>query len=205
MLRVAAARRVGLGAATEHVAGVIVMARTLPLLVVDGYNVIFASERYRVLIDEDAGDAYGTDPFIQARELLLADVAAYAQKRFEATIVFDAANNVSPVRPNSARAGVQLVFSETGESADTVIERLVSAARRENREVTLVTSDKTVRATVGGIPVTHLSSALLVHEIETGADESWQAATERQHQHLTVADRLSPADRAKLDHLLGRR
>ncbi len=41
------------------------------LLVVDGYNVIRATDRYAHLIDE--GDA---DPFMRAREALLSDVAA---------------------------------------------------------------------------------------------------------------------------------
>ena len=122
------------------------------LLVVDGYNVIFKGERYTSLMDESDT----ADPFEAARERLVSDVAAYAQGRYEAVVVFDAAGNVSPDRPNLPKAGVRVVFSETGESADSVIERLVTTARRQPREVTVITSDKTIRATVGGVPVTRV-------------------------------------------------
>ena len=90
------------------------------LLVVDGYNVIFKSARYLARMDETVAG----DPFEQARDLLVADVAAYAKGRYEPVIVFDAAGNVSPERPDLSKAGVRMVFSRTGESADAVIERM---------------------------------------------------------------------------------
>ena len=148
------------------------MAR-LPLLVVDGYNVIYGTTRYQGLIDEHAGagaladvkylsrDPYGHDPFDRARDALVADVAAYAQGSYDPVIVYDGAQNLSEDRPNLSKAGVRVIFSQTGESADTVIERLVTRARHENRDVLLVTSDNTIRFTVGGVPVTSISSQLL--------------------------------------------
>ena len=174
--------------------------RDLELLVVDGYNVIYKTPRYTSLMDES--DSH--DPFARARELLIADVAAYAQGRFKATIVFDAAGNVSPERPNLTRAGVKCIFSETGESADTVIERLVSDARRAERDVTVVTSDNTIRATVGGIPVTRISSDALISDVEEIDVDIEAARSEETHQRLTLEDRLDPETRAKLDRLLGR-
>ena len=111
-------------------------SRTLPLLVVDGYNVIYGTGRYELMIDEHAGagaladvahlsrDPYGHDPFDRAREALIADVAAYAQGSYDPVIVFDGAGNLSEERPNFSRAGVRVLFSRTGESADTEIERL---------------------------------------------------------------------------------
>lgn len=168
------------------------------LLVVDGYNVIFKSERYLARMDETAG----TDPFEQARELLVADVAAYAKGRYDAVIVFDAAGNVSPERPNLTRAGVRLVFSSAGESADTVIERLVSEERQRPRAVTVVTSDRTIRATVGGVPVSRVSSEVLVADVATMNAEAARANAERQRPHLTVEDRIDPATREKLWRIL---
>ena len=122
-------------------------SRRLPLLVVDGYNVIGANPRYQALIDEDvrAGeladvaslsrDPYGSDPHSRAREALLADVAAYAMNTYDPVIVYDAARNVSDERPDFSRAGVRVVFSRAGESADTAIERLVTRARGQGRIV----------------------------------------------------------------------
>ena len=192
------------------------MAKRLPLLVVDGYNVIYGTTRYQGLIDEHAGagaladvahlsrDPYGHDPFERAREALVSDVAAYAQGSYEAVIVYDGAQNLSEDRPNLPKAGVRVVFSRTGESADTVIERLVTKARHENRDVLLVTSDNAIRFTVGGIPVTTVSSQLLATDIGNVVRDMEVARVERSGGHMTVGDRLSIEARAKLEKLLGR-
>lgn len=188
----------------------------LPLLVVDGYNVIGATDHYRRLIDEHAGagaladvahlsrDPYGHDPFESARRELLSDVATYAQGRYDAVVVFDAANNLSDERPAFAPGGVRVVFSRTGESADTVIERHVVRARERGREVLLVTSDNTIRATVGGIPVTSISSQLLATDIRATNAEVAAAHADATHMRMTMEDRLDPATRDKLWRLLGR-
>ncbi len=168
------------------------------LLVVDGYNVIYKSARYLARMDETADG----DPFEQARDLLVADVAAYAKGRYEPVIVFDAAGNASPERPDLSRAGVRLVFSPAGESADTVIERLVTEARLAPQAVTVVTSDNTIRATVGGIPVTRVSSDVLVTNMDALDVEYRQANAERQTQHMRLEDRIDPAAREKLWRLL---
>ena len=188
----------------------------LPLLVVDGYNVIGATPRYTSLIDEHAGagaladvaslsrDPYGHDPFESARMTLMSDVATYAQGRYDAVVVFDAAGNLSQTRPEFAPGGVRMVFSAAGESADTVIERHVVRAREQGREVLLVTSDNAIRATVGGIPVTTISSQLLAHDLQTTNEEVAVERDDRSHMRMTVEDRLSPESKDKLWKLLGR-
>lgn len=189
--------------------------RHQPLLVVDGYNVIYGTTRYETLIDEHAGagaladvahlsrDPYGHDPFERAREALITDVAAYAQGSYEPVIVFDAAGNLSEERPDYSRAGVRVVFSRTGESADSVIERLVSRARHKMRDVLLVTSDNTIKFTVGGVPVTTVSSQLLARNIEHTVVDIETARVDRSYGHMTLEDRLSPDQREKLRRLLG--
>jgi predicted RNA-binding protein with PIN domain len=190
--------------------------RVLPLLVVDGYNVIGANPRYQDLMDTDdeqgqladvaslSRDPYGSDPFSRAREALLADVAAYAQGSYDPVIVYDAGGNLSSDRPDFSRAGVHVVFSKTGESADTVIERLVTRARAKDRDVLLVTSDNTIRFTVGGIPVTTVSSQLLAHDIEIVRRDVKVSREERTYMHMTMEDRISPETREKLWKMLGR-
>ena len=168
------------------------------LLVVDGYNVIFKSARYLARMDETVAG----DPFEQARDLLVADVAAYAKGRYEPVIVFDAAGNVSPERPDLSKAGVRMVFSRTGESADAVIERLVTEQRLLPRAVTVVTSDRTIRATVGGVPMTRISSDVLVADVNQLAAEYERANAERQTQHMRLEDRIDPAAREKLWRML---
>ena len=185
-----------------------------PLLVVDGYNVIYGTTHYEALIDEHAGagaladvahlsrDPYGHDPFERAREALITDVAAYAQHAYDPVIVFDAAENLSDERPDYSRAGVRVVFSATGESADTVIERLVTQARKRNRDVLLVTSDNTIKFTVGGVPVTTVSSQLLATNLAHTAADLEASREERSYSHMTLADRLSPEAREKLWKML---
>ena len=97
-----------------------------------------------------------------------------------------------------------MVFSRTGESADTVIERYATRARNQGREVLLVTSDNAIRATVGGIPVTCISSRLLAHDMAVTNSEVRVAQEERTHMRMTLEDRLDPAAREKLWKLLGR-
>lgn len=186
------------------------------LLVVDGYNVIFGTPRYQELMDERkpgerpaanasrASRFVFNDPFDRARELLVADVAAFAQGRYEPVIVFDAAGNINPEHPELKRAGVRMIFSPTGVSADTVIEKLVTECREQEREVTVVTSDNTIRATVGGIPVTRVSSSMLAHEVSVLDDDRETSISERSHTHMTVESRLDAETLAKLNKLLGR-
>ncbi|OUO35782.1 NYN domain-containing protein [Olsenella sp. An290] len=171
---------------------------TRELLVVDGYNVLHKSARYLARADETSEG----DPFEQARELLISDVAAYAKGRFNPVVVFDAAGNVSPERPDLSRAGVRVIFSAAGESADAVIERLVTEARLAPRAVTVVTSDRTIRATVGGVPVTRVSSDVLVADVGALAAEYERENAARQTQHMRLEDRIDPAARERLWKIL---
>ena len=70
------------------------------LLVVDGYNVIHCTPRYEKLIYDHSDDPYSSDVHDMARTALINDVAAFAQGRYEAVIVFDGAGNISSERPN---------------------------------------------------------------------------------------------------------
>ena len=178
------------------------------LLVVDGYNVLFADPRYQDLFDEPDGsvpERLGTDPFGRAREALLADVAAYAQHEYEAVIVYDGANNRGEHRPETRRGGVREVISRRGVSADTVIEGLVTEARDSGRRVTVVTSDGTIQATVEGPGVTRVSSRMLVHEVAAMNRSIEREREERTWSRMSLEDRLDPETAAKLNALLGRR
>ena len=66
------------------------------------------------------------------------------------------------------------------------------------------TSDNTIRYTVGGIPVTSVSSQLLAADIEVVRRDVAVARDERTHMRMTLEDRLDPASREKLWKLLGR-
>lgn len=173
------------------------------LLVVDGYNVIHAAPRYEHLIFDRSDDPYSNDVYDRARTALIADVAAFAQRRYEPVIVFDGAGNVSADRPNLPQAGVRIEFSPTGVSADTVVQRLCTEARESGRACTVVTSDGTIQATVMGKGVTRISARMFVEEMRL-FDADVKEAEEAPQVKLTLGSRLSPDTLAKLEALRNR-
>ena len=97
---------------------------------------------------------------------------------------------------------MRLIFSKPDETADAVIERLVTQCRFEDRPVSVVTSDNTIRATVGGIPVTRISSATLISDVVINEKDSRQVMADQGKKRMTVADRLDESTLAKLKELL---
>jgi uncharacterized protein len=87
-------------------------------LILDGYNVIGATERYRIRATGGLDDS---------RELLVNDalkVAGWTGR--EIVVVFDAHRGSGPERTELRAGGaVRVVYSATEESADDVIERLL--------------------------------------------------------------------------------
>ncbi|MBM6943332.1 NYN domain-containing protein [Collinsella intestinalis] len=167
------------------------------LLVVDGYNVIHADPRYERLIFDRSDDPYSRDVYDAARTSLIADVAAFAQGRYEPVIVFDGAGNVNPDRPNLPQAGVRIEFSPTGVSADTVIQRLCTDAREHGRACSVVTSDGTIQATVMGKGVTRISARMFAGEVKQ-VDADVAEAEAAPDVKLTLGSRLGGDSLSKL-------
>ncbi|HET7272197.1 MAG TPA: NYN domain-containing protein [Rubrobacter sp.] len=86
-------------------------------LILDGYNVIGALDRYREAGSLDA-----------AREILINDaLKAAGWTRRQIIVVFDAHRGFEPERTELRAGGaVRVIYSAPGESADDVIERLLS-------------------------------------------------------------------------------
>lgn len=167
------------------------------LLVVDGYNVIHADPRYERLIFDRSDNPYSRDVYDAARTSLIADVAAFAQGRYEPVIVFDGAGNVNPDRPNLPQAGVRIEFSPTGVSADTVIQRLCTDAREHGRACSVVTSDGTIQATVMGKGVTRISARMFAGEVKQ-VDADVAEAEAAPDIKLTLGSRLGGDSLSKL-------
>jgi predicted RNA-binding protein with PIN domain len=172
---------------------------------VDGYNVIYGDDRYLSLRDEPDDRSLDHDVFFRAREALVGDVAAFAQGRYDATIVYDGAGNVDPERREFRRAGVRILFSHAGESADSVIEAMATQMRRAGQSVTVISSDLGIQSTIQGDGVTRISSRMLISNMGTMAEDVQRATDDSPVPRMTVADRLDDDTRAKLDALLGRR
>ncbi|MBQ6454219.1 MAG: NYN domain-containing protein [Coriobacteriales bacterium] len=134
------------------------------ILLVDGYNVIRSSHLYDYL---DNPDHSGREAGLNAvREALISDVAAFSRGYYDVTIVFDGGGNPVPQPRYQNLAGIKVVFSRAGASADSVIERLAMEARERDDEVLVVSSDANLQWTVMGGKVTRMSAAGFERELK---------------------------------------
>lgn len=126
------------------------------VLLVDGYNVIRNNERYNY----NEADFTNDGTWNKARQAVVNDAAVMKAGSYErCTVVFDGAGNPSSTGMPRRVAGIDVVFSPAGVSADTVIEKLAHDAREEGLEVVVVSSDFTIQSTVFGGGVTRMSAA----------------------------------------------
>ena len=167
------------------------------LLIVDGYNVLRSGGRYRDL----AGPDYTDDAFNRARETLIDDVVSYSGHDWRAIIVFDGAHNLYSTGAADTIGGVKIVFSPAGSSADKVIEKLAHDARERGVETLVVTSDATIQDTVFGGGVDRMSANGFSHEMRSLVEEVALDETPAVAPKNTLAQRLDPAVRAKLEAL----
>lgn len=108
-------------------------------VLVDGYSVLHAWPRLRKL----AGRALE-----QQRDALVHLLRQYAdQTGCRVTVVFDGYAAKRKPAETAPVAGVEVVFSQTGKTADDVIERLVAQTEGRDR-ILVVTSDSLERHTV---------------------------------------------------------
>ena len=159
----------------------------MKVLLVDGYNVLGA-----------AGLLHGTSEDLDAaRARLVEEVAAYASGEWDATVVFDAAANPGSDGTPHRIAGVTVVFSPAGRTADTVIESLARAAAEQGDETVVVTSDAQTQWTVMRAGVSRMSSAEFVSRAED-VGGAWREHTPRWTARGRLEDRLDERTREQL-------
>ena len=170
------------------------------VLLVDGYNVLRSSDYYSHLT-EWAPD-HTDDPFNAARQALISDVATFAGRDYRATVVFDGGGNPLSTGEAENIAGIEVIFSPAGTSADSVIESLAHKAVEQGREVLLVTSDAATQWTALRGRLTRMSAAGSAHEMH-GIAEDLHDANSRPGQggKRILADRLDNATREKLERI----
>ncbi len=155
-------------------------------LILDGYNVIGALDRYREAGSLDA-----------ARELLINDaLKAAGWTGRPLIVVFDAHRGPGPERAElRAEGAVRVVYSGPGESADDVIERLLS---RLEGSATVFTADFALQRTAlarGSIRATPREFADLLDELPA------VTRTPDVPRRSRIADHLSPETLRKLEEI----
>lgn len=159
-------------------------------LILDGYNVIGALERYRNAGTLDA-----------ARELLINDAlkaAGWTGQRL--IVVFDAQGGPEPERAELLAGGaVRVVYSAPGESADDVIERLL--ARLEGSAI-VYTADFALQRTAlarGSTRATPREFSDLLDELPA------LTRNPTTPMRTTLSDRLSPETLRALEEIRRKR
>lgn len=126
-------------------------------LIVDGYNLLFAWDRYKKLAAEDIA---------MAREQLTDTMINFSGYRdLETVLVFDAYKVSGGVGEKFNKAGLHVVYTQENESADLYIERLADEIGK-NENVRVVTSDSLIRLTALRSGVLRTSSKEFIHEVE---------------------------------------
>ena len=167
-------------------------------LLVDGYNVLRGSAHYAHLTDTTPDHTH--DAYNSARQALISDVATFAGRDFEATLVFDGGGNPWSAGEPRSVAGITVIFSPAGVSADSVIEELAHKAASRGREVLVVTSDAATQWTVFSRKITRMSAADFSLEMHGVRQEVVEAA-ERQTGKRTLGDRLDSKTRQALERM----
>ncbi len=157
-------------------------------VIVDGYNVVGALERYRT------GITGGLDA---SRELLVNDAlkaAGWTGRRV--IVVFDAQGGPDPERVVALAGGVvRVIYSAPGESADDVIERLLGSL---GASATVYTGDFALQRTAlarGARRATPGEFAALLDELPA------VTRTPDAPRRSRVADRLSPETLRMLEEI----
>ena len=165
-------------------------------LIIDGYNLLHGSGRYRAAAKRDLESATAA---------LIADLGARAIEGQRVTVVFDGAGN--PFSDGTPRTvgGVTVIYSPSGNDADSVIEALAAGAREAGEETEIVTSDVATRWTSLGGAVTVTRSSAFAAELADDDTEWREHRDDEARRRHTLADRLDSATEARLGELAGRR
>ncbi|MBS3908108.1 MAG: NYN domain-containing protein [Actinobacteria bacterium] len=161
------------------------------LLIVDGYNLIYATDRYNKWRDSDLE---------LARVKLIEDLATLkALRGYEVVLVFDAAKTNARGRANTRILGIDVWFTRAGETADSMIERMAAQLTFEG-DVIVATSDYSQQKVIFRNGVLRKSSRELVAEFESTARDIEEKTTKRAR--FQLEERIDGAIRRALEQIV---
>jgi predicted RNA-binding protein with PIN domain len=128
-------------------------------LIIDGYNLIYASAELQALMGESIE---------AAREKLIAELEEYCfREERAAEVVFDGAGSKGPATTEERSGFLKVTFTGEGQSADSYIEKLAyqKGGDRAN-EVLLITGDYDQQKVAAGAGLLRMSSREFLLELE---------------------------------------
>ena len=163
-----------------------------PLLVVDGYNVIGAWT-------EAEKQGWPLDACRDKLLHLLQDLSGYTGERV--VLVFDGYQSDRKFRTEEVHAGVTLVFTKHGETADSYIERYV-AQLPKYQVVRVTTSDGLEQSQILSTGATRLTARELLREARETRSRGFAQHRDRASlQRNPLMERLSQEQYAALEKL----
>ncbi len=131
-------------------------------LVVDGYNVIFAWEELSRMAEKELS---------LARQKLMDLLVSYSSYRqMHVVLVFDGYRATQNPGTTQHYHGLEVVYTKSGETADTYIERLCGEIGK-NDAVRVVTNDGLIRLSALGSGILRLSSPDFIREVKETAEK----------------------------------
>lgn len=163
-----------------------------PLLVVDGYNIIGAWK-------EAEKQGWSLESCRDNLFRLLQDLSGYTGE--DVVLVFDGYQSDRRLRTEEVHAGVTVVFTKHGETADSYIERLVAQVPKY-RVVRVATSDGLEQSQVLSTGATRLTARELLREAHETRRRGFAEHRARAERHRNpLMERLSPDQYAALEKL----
>jgi len=163
------------------------------LIVVDGYNVIHGSARYRFFLEREMQ---------AARDVLVADVAAWCDSDDRVYIVFDGSHDSGAEDIDLRSPGVTAVYTGEERDADSVIEAIVARHADSVDQLVVVSSDRQVRSTTAGGKVLNLSVSGFEQEIATAAES--RSENKGSHMRVRIEDRIDLRVKRMMNKMSGR-
>ena len=176
---------------------VLITVKVMPeKLIVDGYNLIYASEELGALVRKNIE---------AARDKLIADLEGYCvREERTAEVVFDGAGSKGSATHQELSPSLTVTFTGEGESADSYIEKLAYKERGSRAGAAmLITGDYHQQKVAAGAGLLRMSSREFLLELEesrAGAAEELQRRTARKWR-VPLEGRLPGEIKAGLERL----
>lgn len=162
-------------------------------LLIDGYNVIYASGELARLMSHDPE---------AAREGLLAEVEEYcAREGRRAEVVFDAAARQGPASHEELSGFLSVTYTAAGRSADSHLERLAFGAGEDAGDTLLVTGDYDQQKVAASAGMLRMSSREFVIEMEDSRRRAFEESGLREGRpwRVSLGQRLPGETRDALE------